>query len=53
MILKPAEVAVLVLTFAEYTIVPLGVLFDYAHMSPDYQDMLKKLVGMLTLGNYY
>lgn len=52
MVLKPAEVAVLVLTFAEYTIEPIAGMIGYHNMSYYHQQTLKKLIGILTLGEY-
>lgn len=49
LVLRPAEVAIIVLTFAEYVYEPLASLVN-ADLSPTDQEMLKKLIGLLALG---
>lgn len=52
MILKSAEVAVLLLTFSEYTIQPFSGLIGFHFMSPYQQEGFKKLIALLTLGEF-
>ncbi|XP_049785782.1 b(0,+)-type amino acid transporter 1-like isoform X1 [Schistocerca cancellata] len=48
-ILRPAEVAVVILTFAEYVVQPLAPL-GIAQLHPDTQNHLLKLIALLALG---
>lgn len=49
-ILRPAEIAVIVLTCAEYSIQPLGSLIGLDEMSQEQQLQLTKLIALLGLG---
>lgn len=49
-ILRPAEIAVIVLTFAEYSIQPVGHLFGMERMSHEDQDKIIKILSILALG---
>ncbi|XP_043287112.1 b(0,+)-type amino acid transporter 1-like [Venturia canescens] len=48
MVLRPAEVAVVILTFAEYSIQPFSSLIE--NLPPESMYSLKKLIGLLALG---
>lgn len=48
-ILRPAEVAIIILTFAEYVCEPLIAVLN-VQLSADEQDLLKKLTAVLALG---
>jgi len=50
MYVRPAEVAIIILTFAEYFIRPFSL---WASMSPDTEHTVKKTVSVLALGEYY
>lgn len=49
-VLRPAEIAVIVLTFAEYSIQPLMPVLGMTHMSLDDQEKVIKLIALLGLG---
>lgn len=49
MYVRPAEVAIIILTFSEYSIRPFSLLVT---MSPGNEALLKKIVSILALGNY-
>uniref|UniRef100_A0A182Y1A9 b(0,+)-type amino acid transporter 1 n=1 Tax=Anopheles stephensi TaxID=30069 RepID=A0A182Y1A9_ANOST len=50
MILRPAEIAVIILTFAEYSILPFRHLLGLEHMPAADLHLLIKLIGILGLG---
>uniref|UniRef100_A0A182PHN1 b(0,+)-type amino acid transporter 1 n=1 Tax=Anopheles epiroticus TaxID=199890 RepID=A0A182PHN1_9DIPT len=50
MILRPAEIAVIILTFAEYSILPFRHLLGLEYMSAEDLHLLIKLIGILGLG---
>uniref|UniRef100_A0A182Q897 b(0,+)-type amino acid transporter 1 n=1 Tax=Anopheles farauti TaxID=69004 RepID=A0A182Q897_9DIPT len=50
MILRPAEIAVIILTFAEYSILPFRHLLGLEHMPAEDLELLVKLIGILGLG---
>uniref|UniRef100_A0A182WIH6 b(0,+)-type amino acid transporter 1 n=1 Tax=Anopheles minimus TaxID=112268 RepID=A0A182WIH6_9DIPT len=50
MILRPAEIAVIILTFAEYSILPFRHLLGLEHMPAEDLHLLIKLIGILGLG---
>jgi len=49
MYVRPAEVAIIILTFAEYFIRPLSIL---SSMTPETEHTVKKTVSILALGKY-
>lgn len=51
LVLRPAEIAVIVLTFAEYSIQPLMPVLGMTNMSLDDQQKVIKLIALLGLGN--
>lgn len=50
LVLRPAEIAVIVLTFAEYSIQPLVPVLGMEHMSLHDQEKVIKLIALLGLG---
>lgn len=50
MVLRPAEIAVITLTFAEYSIQPFHSVLGLSEMSKDDIDKITKLVALLALG---
>ncbi|XP_053676020.1 b(0,+)-type amino acid transporter 1-like [Anopheles nili] len=50
MILRPAEIAVIILTFAEYSILPFRHLLGLDHLPAEDLHLLIKLIGILGLG---
>lgn len=50
LVLRPAEIAVIVLTFAEYSIQPLMPVLGMTDMSFDDQQKVIKLIALLGLG---
>lgn len=48
MVLRPAEVAVVILTFAEYGVQPFASLMQ--HVTPESMGHVKKLIAMMALG---
>lgn len=51
-VLRPAEVAVIVLTFAEYCVQPFASLIGFEHMSEHDKDNFIKIIAVLTLGKF-
>lgn len=51
MILRPAEIAIIILTFAKYTIIPFHNVLGLEYMSEEQREMVTKLVALLALGN--
>ncbi|GAB0089843.1 b(0,+)-type amino acid transporter 1 [Sergentomyia squamirostris] len=49
-VLRPAEIAVIVLTFSEYSIQPFSGILGLDHMSAENQDRVIKLIAFLGLG---
>ncbi|KAG5685085.1 hypothetical protein PVAND_014286 [Polypedilum vanderplanki] len=50
MILRPAEIAIILLTFSEYSIQPFDSLLGLSNLSPESNSNLIKIVAFLTLG---
>lgn len=50
MVLRPAEIAVIILTFAEYSIQPFHSAFDLSEMTEIDKKRIIKLVALLALG---
>lgn len=50
MILRPAEIAIIILTFAKYTIIPFHNVLGLEYMSEEQREMVTKLVALLALG---
>uniref|UniRef100_A0A2S2Q744 B(0,+)-type amino acid transporter 1 n=1 Tax=Sipha flava TaxID=143950 RepID=A0A2S2Q744_9HEMI len=46
MYIRPAEVAIIILTFAEYFVRPIGI---WAHMTPENEESTKKIVSVLAI----
>lgn len=49
MFVRPTEVAIIVLTFAEYVVQPITL---WANMTPEETKMLKKIISIVALGKY-
>lgn len=49
MYVRPTEVAIIILTFAEYVVQPITL---WVHMTPEEIKMLKKVVSIIALGKY-
>lgn len=52
LVLRPAEIAVIVLTFAEYSIQPLMPVLGMTDMPVNDQQKVIKLIALLGLGNF-
>lgn len=50
MVLRPAEIAVIILTFAEYSIQPFHNALNLENMDPHDKSRIIKLVALLALG---
>lgn len=50
MVLRPAEIAVIILTFAEYSIQPFHNLLGLESMNESDKSLIIKIVAMLALG---
>lgn len=50
MILRPAEIAIIILTFSEYSIQPFHELLGLSNLTPEANANLIKIVAFLTLG---
>lgn len=53
MVLRPAEVAVIIMTFAEYAIQPFGHLVGLDRVSEGDKNFVIKLFSLLTLCKYH
>lgn len=50
MVLRPAEIAVIILTFSKYAISPFHALIGLDSMDEDKQQLIVKIVSYLALG---
>jgi L-type amino acid transporter 9 len=50
MILRPAEIAIIILTFAEYSIQPFHSMFGLENLTHSQNQLIIKIVALLALG---